>query len=57
MNNNIYILGLMINYRIFFHINDEIEFNTNIILWEIRNKNKGNKLQKDEKLIITISRM
>ena len=40
MNNNIYKLGLMINYRIFFHINDEIEFNTNIILREIHKEIK-----------------
>ena len=40
MNNNIYKLGLMINYRIFLHINDEIESNKNIILREIHKKIK-----------------
>ena len=35
-----YKLGLMINYRIFLHINDEIEFNTNIILREIHKEIK-----------------
>ena len=40
MNNNMYKLGLMINYRIFFHINDGIEFNSNIILRDIHKKIK-----------------
>ena len=35
-----YNLGLMINYRIFFHINDEIESNTNIILRDLNKKIK-----------------
>ena len=35
-----YKLDLMINYRIFLHINDEIEFNTNIILREIHKEIK-----------------
>ena len=41
-----YKLGLMINCRIFVHINDEIEFNTNIILREIHKKIKETNYKK-----------
>ena len=40
MNNDMYKLGLMINYRIIFHINDEIEFNSNVILRKINKEIK-----------------
>ena len=40
MNHNMYKFGLMINYRIFFHIKKEIESNTNIILRKIHKEIK-----------------
>ena len=40
MNNDIYKFGLMIYYRIFVHINDEIEFNSNGILRKINKEIK-----------------
>ena len=46
MNNDIYKFGLMINYRIFFHIKKEIEFNTNTILWDLNKKIKETNYKK-----------